>query len=79
MAPNSNLKNANFSCTNLKNANLTGATLDNTILENAILLDCKVEIYQLKIVNTLKGATMPDGSKYDKMWRKRIDESNKTV
>ena len=54
---------------NLENANLTGADLGDADLDDANLADCKlsnaiVTQEQLEQVESLRGATMPDGSKH---------------
>jgi uncharacterized protein YjbI with pentapeptide repeats len=63
------LVKANLSDTNLASANLSGAYLRNANLSNAFLVvanltDAKVTEEQLKTARSLKGATMPDGSKH---------------
>jgi uncharacterized protein YjbI with pentapeptide repeats len=57
----SDLTNADLSHANLTDANLIGANLTNAQLGGADLTGARVTADQLKKVNTLAGATMPDG------------------
>jgi uncharacterized protein YjbI with pentapeptide repeats len=62
------LSGANFSGANLTDANLSGAFLDGANFSGATLIGAKlsgtkVDLEQLKQAKSLKGATMPDGSK----------------
>ncbi len=66
---NAMLIQANLSCTSLINANLSGADLQeanlgSAVLSGANLKDAKVTPEQLATAESLKGATMPDGSIY---------------
>jgi hypothetical protein len=49
---------------NLQNANLQGANLSGANLQNANLRDAKVTYEQLDAARSLRGATMPNGTKY---------------
>jgi uncharacterized protein YjbI with pentapeptide repeats len=57
--------NVDLSEANLTKANLWGAELDDTDLTNANLINASVTPEQLAKAKSLKGATMPDGSKHE--------------
>jgi hypothetical protein len=61
----SNCSKANFLWTGVFKVDLSGANLTGAI----------IEIYQLKKVKSLEGATMMDGTSYDESWAKRIAEA----
>jgi hypothetical protein len=62
---NAKLKSANLKGANLKDADLHGADLTDASLREANLTGANVSSEQLKTVYTIKGATMPDGTKHD--------------
>lgn len=59
-----NLSEADLGNSNLWGANLSGANLKNADLSGADLLNVQVTNKQLAEVKSLRGATMPDGSKH---------------
>jgi hypothetical protein len=60
------LSNTDLSGADLSEADLTGATLSDAILTNANLKDAQgITQEQLEEAKSLKGATMPDGQKYE--------------
>jgi uncharacterized protein YjbI with pentapeptide repeats len=61
----SNLRNANLSHSKLTGANLTAADLTDANLTDADLTDAIVTSEQLATAKSLKGATMPDGTKHE--------------
>jgi uncharacterized protein YjbI with pentapeptide repeats len=61
---NANLSTAILTDTDLTEANLTGANLSKADLRGANLTKAKVTEEQWKKAKSLKGATMPDGSKH---------------
>jgi uncharacterized protein YjbI with pentapeptide repeats len=63
------LTNTNLLGANLQGANLTRAALTNTDLTHADLTDADVSEEQLEAAKSLKGATMPNGQKYEE-WLK---------
>ena len=60
----SNLSGANFSGANLARADFSGSNLSDADFSDAFLNESKITDEQLKKVKSLKGATMPDGSKH---------------
>ena len=58
------LSEADLSKANLRRAHLTQAKLREADLSGANLLRAKVSDEQLALAKSLKGATMPDGSKH---------------
>ena len=59
------LKSANLTDTNLTGADLTGADLRDANLTGANMSHAKILEKQLSTAKTLKGATMPDGTKHE--------------
>ena len=59
-----NLENTNLSGANLHQADLTGANLTGTNLNGANLTGAIVTNEQLAVAKSLKGTTMPDGTKH---------------
>lgn len=59
------LKRANLSDANLSGVTLNGADLSNANLKRANLTNAEVSDKQLATAKSLKGATMPDGTKHD--------------
>jgi len=64
-----NLLGANLTNTDLTNTDLTNTDLTNTDLTHADLTDAQVSEEQLEAAKSLKGATMPNGQKYEE-WLK---------
>jgi uncharacterized protein YjbI with pentapeptide repeats len=60
-----NLSGVNLQRANLRSVNLTGAELSGADLRGADLSESTVADAQLDAVRSLKGATMPNGSKHD--------------
>jgi uncharacterized protein YjbI with pentapeptide repeats len=64
-----NLSGALLGESNFTGANLSGANLIGADLSDAYFVEAKVNDEQLAYCKSLKGATMPDGKKYE-AWRK---------
>jgi uncharacterized protein YjbI with pentapeptide repeats len=60
-----NLENADLRDAKLSGIDLGGADLSGVVLSGADLTDANVTEEQLATCKSLKGATMPDGSKHD--------------
>jgi hypothetical protein len=60
---NSQLKGTRFEGANLEGANFTGATIEGAYFAGANLRGAKIPLEQIKDAHTLKGTTMPDGTK----------------
>lgn len=79
-----NLSNANLSGATLKNTHMYRANFTNTNLENVdfefadcrniVLLGARLDITELSKARSLRGAIMPDGSRYDGRFRLFYDE-----
>jgi uncharacterized protein YjbI with pentapeptide repeats len=65
---NANLPKANLSGADLSDANLSGANLSGAILRNAKRLSCQ----QTELAESLKGAIMPDGQKYEEWLKDKV-------
>ncbi|MCI0395302.1 MAG: pentapeptide repeat-containing protein [Chloroflexi bacterium] len=70
-----NLAWANLAWANLEFANLEGANLENANLDNAVLTRATVDPENLITARTLKGTTMPDGTKYED-WMTKYKQAN---
>jgi Pentapeptide repeats (8 copies) len=60
-----NLSEADLSGANLSGANLSGAVLSGAYLSYTSLADAKVTPVQFAVAESLEGATMPNGQKYE--------------
>jgi uncharacterized protein YjbI with pentapeptide repeats len=64
-APDIDLSAVDLSGADLRGADLRGAVLRDAVLSNAYLMDATVTEEQLEQAHSLKGATMPNGQKYE--------------
>jgi hypothetical protein len=68
---NAGLTYANLSSANLSSTNLMGANLIRANLDGANLAYANVTVEQLQQADTLEGATMPNGQKYEEWLKDR--------
>ena len=68
-----NLRHANMEGANLRGANLQGAYLHSANLQEADLGGAQVTAWQLQQASQMRGATMPNGSRYDGRFNLRGD------
>lgn len=70
-----NLQAENLMGAKLREAKFEGADLEGAKLEGADLENCTISLIQLKSVKSLLDAKMPDGTKYNDNWAKKIHDS----
>jgi len=72
------LSGADLTNADVHGARLLGANLTNTNLTNTDLTDTRVTEEQLEAAKSLKGATMPNGKKYEYWVKGRREENSGT-
>jgi uncharacterized protein YjbI with pentapeptide repeats len=70
------LSGADLSGADLRGAYLRGAVLRDAVLSNAYLKDATITEEQLEQAESLKGATMPNGQKYEDWLKSKDQEEN---